>query len=71
MIPEQIDHQFIGGLLELVDNGIVEGILVLVQPVGQVVVDDAGVVSDGEVGVLILSGLQEKSIMQKRLESRD
>ena len=53
-IPEEIDHQRIVTFLQKVDHRVVDLILVLCQPVSDVVVDDAGVVSESKVGVLVL-----------------
>merc|ERR1719234_635432 len=54
MISEEIDHQSIVTTLQKVDHSVVDLILVLSQPVGDVVVDDTGVVSKSKVGVLVL-----------------
>ena len=53
-IPEEIDHQRIVTFLQKVDHRVVDLILVLCKPVGDVVVDNAGVVSESKVGVLVL-----------------
>ena len=46
-----------GGGLHHLDNSVVDGILVLLEPASDVVGHDAGVVGDGEVGVLVSLGL--------------
>ena len=53
-LPEEVDHQLIVAFLQHIDHCVVDLILVLRQPVGDVVVDDAGVVRQGKVGVLVL-----------------
>ena len=53
-LPEEVDHQLVVAFLQHVDHRVVDLILVLCQPVGDVVVDDAGVVRQGKVGVLVL-----------------
>jgi hypothetical protein len=37
MVSEDLNKQFVGGLLELVDNSVVQGVLVLLKPSSQVV----------------------------------
>jgi len=49
VIGEELHNEIHFGLLELVHDGVVEGILVLLQPATQVVSHSAGVVDDGEV----------------------
>ncbi len=39
VIGEDLLHQFVGTLLELVDDSVVQGILVLLEPAGNVVGD--------------------------------
>ena len=53
-LPEEVDHQLVVAFLQHVDHRVVDLILVLCQPVGDVVVDDASVVSQRKVGVLVL-----------------
>merc|ERR550532_477632 len=62
VVSPQVDQQgALGGGLEDLHHGVVDGILVLLQPVGHVIVHDSGVVGDGEVSVLVGlgGGLQE------------
>lgn len=56
MVSKDGHSEFVACLLDLVHQGIVKRILVLLEPPSQVVVDSAGVVDDGEVG-LRLAGL--------------
>lgn len=37
VIDENLLHQFVGTLLELIDDSVVQGILVLLEPAGNVV----------------------------------
>merc|ERR1719391_1874088 len=53
MISEKINHKLIVTFLQLVHHRVVALILVLCQPVGDVVVDNAGIVSKSKVGVLV------------------
>merc|ERR1719400_3022114 len=59
--PQPHQQGTLGGRLEDLHHGVVDGILVLLQPVGDVVVDNTGVVRHTEVSVLVslLGGLQE------------
>ena len=43
----------IGSIFHHIDNRVVEGVLVLLQPVGQVVVDGARIVDNRKVGILV------------------
>ena len=52
-----VEEVALGGLLEEVDHGVVDRVAVLIQPAGDVVGDDAGVVGHSEVGVLVGLGL--------------
>ena len=45
--------RLIGSIFHDVDDGVVEGVLVLLKPVGQVVVDSASVVDNCKVSVLV------------------
>ena len=45
------------GLLQQVDNSVVDGIPVLVQPSGDVVGDSSGIVDDSKVGILVCLAL--------------
>jgi len=56
MVSEDLDCEGVGGLLELVDDGVVERILVLLKPASQVVGHSASVVNNGKV-VVRLAGL--------------
>merc|ERR1719500_1334078 len=51
VILEALDGQLVAAILDQLNNGVVEGILVLLQPSSQVVGDGGGVVDDGEVRV--------------------
>lgn len=56
VISEDFDQQFVLRLLELIDNGVVQRILVLLQPTGDVIGDNTSIMANGEVGSL-LTGL--------------
>merc|ERR1719195_1671081 len=59
--PQPHQQGALGGGLEDLHHGVVDGILVLLQPVSDVVVDNTGVVRNTEVSVLVSlrGGLQE------------
>merc|ERR1711963_1052256 len=57
MISEALDHQSVTAVLDHLDDGVVERILILLQPAGQVVGDGGGVVDDGEMCVGVGSGV--------------
>merc|ERR1711981_1479558 len=54
MISKEIDNKHVLTLLHLINHSVVALILVFGQPVSDVVVDDASVVSKSKVGVLVL-----------------
>ena len=49
MISKDGLDEFVGALLELVDDGVVEGILVLLEPSSKIVRYSTGVMDNGEV----------------------
>merc|ERR1719174_2898937 len=57
VILEAIDGQRVATVLDHLNNGVVEGILVLLQPSSQVVGDGGGVVDDGKVRVGVGTGV--------------
>lgn len=57
VIGKEFHKKGVAGLLELVHNSVVERVLVLLEPAGEVVGHRAGVVDDGEVR-LLLAGLR-------------
>merc|ERR1719193_454673 len=57
MILEALDGQRIAAILDQLNNGVVEGILVLLKPSSQVVGDGGGVVDDGKVRVGVGAGV--------------
>merc|ERR1719239_484432 len=59
VILEALDGQSVAAILDQLNNGVVEGILVLLQPSSQVVGDSGGVVDDGKVRVGAGVGLGE------------
>merc|ERR1719225_574125 len=70
MVSEEVDNQSVGGLLQLVNNGVVEGILVLVKPVGEVVVNNTSIMSNSKVSILVLGAgllLQENRGLAKQV----
>merc|ERR1719458_1527582 len=56
VILEALDGQLVAAVLDQLNNGVVEGILVLLQPSSQVVGHSGGVVDDGEVRVGVRAG---------------
>ena len=52
MVVPQLDQQLAGAVLHDVHHGVIDGVLVLLQPPGDVVADRPGVVDDGKVGIL-------------------
>merc|ERR1719400_1477830 len=70
MISEEVDNQHVGGLLQLVDHSVVKGILVLVKPVGEVIVDNTSVMGNSKVSILVLGTrllLQENRGLAKQV----
>lgn len=65
VIGEDLDQQLVGGLLQLVDNSVVEGILVLLQPSGDVVRHASGIMAQSEVGGLA-TGLRGSGLAERR-----
>lgn len=63
VIGEDFDEQLVGSVLELVDDAVVERILVLLEPSGDVVRHGSGVMAEGEVG-LRLSGLRGLGLLE-------
>ena len=57
MILEALNGQRVATVLDQLNNGVVEGILVLLQPSSQVVGDGGGVVDDGKVRVGVGAGV--------------
>merc|ERR1719323_1861533 len=51
VVLEALDGEGVSSVLDQLDDGIVEGILVLLQPSSQVVGDGGGVVDDGKVRI--------------------
>lgn len=49
VIGKDLNQQFVGSLLELIDDTVIQGILVLLQPPADVVVHDTGIVSQTEM----------------------
>ena len=45
----------VGRLFHLIDDGVVQRILVLLQPIGQIIRHGSRIMDDGEVGVLVRS----------------
>ena len=69
MIEPEVDKKLAGGsALHDLHHGVVDRILVLLQPVGHVVGHNSGVVRDGKVGVLVglRLGLQEDGELAQR-----
>ena len=54
---EYLAYQVISTVLDELNNGVVKGILVLLQPTSQVVGDGGGVVDDGEVRIRVRTGV--------------
>merc|ERR1719356_426666 len=57
VVLEALNGERVSSVLDQLDDGVVEGILVLLQPSGQVVGDGGGVVDDGKVRVRIGAGV--------------
>merc|ERR1719510_1883384 len=57
VVAETFNRQLVAAVLDELDDGVVEGILVLLQPAGQVVGDGGGVVDDGEMRIGIGAGV--------------
>merc|ERR1711899_31185 len=58
VVKPKVDEELArAGALHDLNNGIIDRVLVLLQPVGHVVGHDTGVVRDGKVGVLVSLGL--------------
>ena len=69
MVEPKMNKKLVrAGRLENLDHGVVDRVLVLLQPTGDVVRDDAGIVGDGEVSILVSLGLglQEHRKLAKR-----
>merc|ERR1712012_542739 len=66
--PEQNQELAGAGGLEDLNNSVIDRILVLLQPSGDIVGDNAGIVRDGEVSILVSLGLrlQEDGELAKR-----
>ena len=59
MVEPKMNKKLVGACrLENLDHGVVDRVLVLLQPTGDVVRDDAGIVGDGEVSILVSLGLR-------------
>merc|ERR1719192_872733 len=65
--PEENQELALGGGLHDLDNSVVDGVLVLLQPASHVVVDNTGVVRDAKVSILVSlgGGLQEHGQLAK------
>merc|ERR1719209_958560 len=57
MILDALDGQSVAAVLDQLNNGVVEGILVLLQPSSQVVGDGGGVVDDSKVRIGVGAGV--------------
>merc|ERR1719510_383975 len=57
VILEALNGQLVATILDQLNNGVVKGILVLLQPSSQVVGDGGGVVDDGKVRVGVRAGV--------------
>ena len=57
VILEALNGQLVATVLDQLNNGVVEGILVLLQPSSQVVGDGGGVVDDGKVRIRVGAGV--------------
>merc|ERR1719412_306673 len=57
VVSETLDHEGVASILDQLDDGVVEGILVLLEPSGQVVRDSGGVVDDGKVRIRVRAGV--------------
>merc|ERR1719210_2405328 len=57
MVSETLNSKSIATVLDQLNNGVIERILVLLQPASQVVGDSGGVVDDGKVSIRVRSGV--------------
>ena len=57
MVLEALNGQRVAAVLDQLNNGVIEGILVLLQPSSQVVGHSGGVVDDGKVCIGIRAGV--------------
>merc|ERR1719210_1913819 len=57
MVSEALDGQSIATILNKLNNGVIERILVLLKPASQVVGDSGGVVNDGKVRIRVRAGV--------------
>merc|ERR1712156_651091 len=57
VVLEALDGQGVASVLDQLNDGVVEGILVLLQPSGQVVGHGGGVVDDSEVRIRVRTGV--------------
>merc|ERR1719500_1985967 len=66
--PQHVKKDTLGGGLEDLDNGVVDRVLVFVQPVGDVVVDNASIMRNTKVSIFVSLGcrLQEDGKLAKR-----
>ena len=53
VVAEAVDDQVVGARLHQLHHGVIQGVLVLLQPPGDVVGDGACVVDDGKVRILV------------------
>ena len=59
MVEPKMNKKLVGACrLENLDHSVVDRVLVLLQPTGDIVGDDAGIVGDGEVSILVSLGLR-------------
>merc|ERR1712223_1123395 len=57
VVSEALDGQSVASILDELNNGVIERILVLLQPASQVVGDSGGVVDDGKVRIRVRAGV--------------
>merc|ERR1712079_76813 len=57
VVSEALDGQRVATILDELNNGVIERILVLLEPASQVVGDSGGVVNDGKVRIRVRAGV--------------
>merc|ERR1719195_154919 len=70
MISEALVKHAVGSILDHLDNGVIERILVLLEPSSQVVGDSGGVVNNTEVSIGVTQlgvGLAEVGLLAKQV----
>merc|ERR1719312_201954 len=70
MVSKALDGQHVTSILDHLDNGVIEGILVLLQPSSQVVRDSGGIMDNTKVSIGVTQlgiGLAEVGLLAKQV----